>query len=499
MSLVIGIDLGTSSAKTIVLDESGHVLASASESYAMRTPHPGWVEQNADDWWEAICGTTRAVAVELRKQGRSVAEVRSVSLSGHMNGAVFVDGAGNPLRAPILWLDRRSQSECDAANARAGDLLRIRALQVMNPINTLAKVLWVRAHEPDVYRDARYVLIPKDWVRFRMTGTFGTDVSDASVTAAADLRARDWSGEILDALEVRRSLFPVISESPEEIGTLTGRASREMGLAAKTPVCAGGGDVSCLAVGSGVIRPGVVNVGIGTAGHALAFAESLDPAAFNRLWPMCHSVPGAFFWLGCSYTCGASLAWLSDQLGEDVAALAWQAEDAPAGSEGLFFLPWLEGSATPHPDARARGGWMGLTLRHTKAHLVRSLMEGVAFDLKRSLECFEDIGLPIEDLRIGEGGARSALWRQIQADVFGRDVRVLEVQDASALGAAVIAGVGVGVFPDFEAACERSVKLGEAVRSGAKRAADYEKRFRRYRDLYPSLKGWFHENPVPGS
>ena len=188
--------------------------------------------------------------------GRSVDEVRGVSLSGHMNGAVFVDGAGNPLRPPILWLDRRSQAECDAANARAGDLLRTRAMHVLNPINTLAKVLWARSHEPDVYRNARYVLIPKDWVRFRMTGTFGTDVSDASVSAAADIQAREWSGEILEALEVRRDLFPDISESPEVIGALTGAASREMGLAANTPVCAGGGDVSCLAVGSGVIRPG---------------------------------------------------------------------------------------------------------------------------------------------------------------------------------------------------------------------------------------------------
>ena len=190
---------------------------------------------------------------------------------------------------------------------------------------------------------------------------------------------------------------------------------------------------------------------------------------------------------------------MSRQLGEDVAALTRRAEDAPAGSEGLFFLPWLEGAATPHPDAHARGGWIGLTLRHTKAHLVRSLMEGVAFDLKRSLACFEDVGLPIEDLRIGEGGARSALWRQIQADVFGRDVRVLDVQDASALGAAVIAGVGVGVFPDFETACDRSVKLGESVRSSAKRAADYENQFRRYRELYPSLRAWFNENPVTGT
>ena len=498
MALVVGIDLGTSSTKTVVLDEGGSVLASASARYTMQTPQAGWVEQDADDWWRAVCETTRRVAVELREQGRSVDEVRGVSLSGHMNGAVFVDGAGNPLRAPILWLDRRSQAECDAANARAGDLLRTRAMHVLNPINTLAKVLWVRDHEPEVYQAARYVLIPKDWVRFRMTGTFGSDVSDASVSAAADLQARDWSDEILDALEVRRSLFPDISESPEVIGALTGRASREMGLAAKTPVCAGGGDVSCLAVGSGVIGPGVVNVGIGTAGHALAFAERLDAAAFNRLWPMCHAVPGAFFWLGCSYTCGASMAWLSTQFDEDVATLTRHAAKAPAGSEGLFFFPWLEGAATPHPDARARGGWTGLTLRHTKAHLVRSLMEGVAFDLRRSLECFEDIGLSIKELRIGEGGARSALWRQIQADVFGRDVRVLEVQDASALGAAVIAGVGVGVFPDFETACERSVGLGATVRCCAARAVEYEKQFHRYCGLYPSLKGWFNENATTG-
>lgn len=494
MPLVLGIDLGTSSTKTIALDESGVVLATASASYAMQTPRPGWVEQDACDWWAAICRTTRAVMAELRRHGRSKDEIRGISLSGHMNGAVFVDGAGNPLRPPILWLDRRSQAECDAANERAGDLLRTRAMHVLNPINTLAKVLWARIHEPDVYRNARHVLIPKDWVRFRMTGTFGTDVSDASVSAAADVRARDWSGEILESLDVRRSLFPEISESRDVIGTLTGPASREMGLAANIPVCAGGGDVSCLAVGSGVIRPGVANVGIGTAGHALTFAEKLDPAAYNRLWPMCHSVPGAYFWLGCSYTCGASLAWLSDQLGEDVASLTREAEDAPPGSEGLFLFSWLEGAATPHPDARARGGWIGLTLRHTKAHLVRSLMEGVAFDLRRSLECFADIGLSIEDLRIGEGGARSALWRQIQVDVFGRDARVLEVQDASALGAAVIAGVGVGVFSDFESACERSVGLGEAVRCCGKRANQYEKQFQRYRVLYPSLKGWFNEN-----
>ncbi len=487
MALVMGIDLGTSSTKTVLMDEAGNLVAAANAGYPLLTPQAGWVEQNPNDWWKAVCDTIRQVVDKIP----SVQDIKGISLSGQMNGAVFVDSEGVPLRPAILWLDGRSQRECDIANERAGDLLRERALHVLNPINMLAKVLWIREHETDCYTEAHQVLIPKDWIRLKLTGEFASDVSDASVTGALDLYTRDWSGEILDALEVRRNLFPKVVESPTIVGAITKDVAEETGLAAGTPVCAGGGDMACMAVGGGVIKPGVVNVGIGTAGHVLTFAEDISDAMFNQLWPMCHAVPGRYFWLGCSYTGGGSLTWFRDQFGESFEDLTTQAESVPVGSEGLFFMPWFQGSATPHPDAHARAGWIGLSLHHTKAHMIRALMEGVVFDLRHSLECFKRLKLPIDEIRIGEGGAKSALWRGIQADVFGSDVRVMETRDASALGATIIAGVGVGVFESFESACERAIVLGETVKRNTARVAQYEKCYQRYSRLYPSLKEWF--------
>lgn len=492
MALVIGIDLGTSSTKTLALDEDGKVLATASVPYPLLTPHEGWAEQNPEDWWQAVCQTVRQVLDRLAHRGFTPSDIKGLSLSGQMNGALPVDEKGNPLRPAILWLDRRSHRECEEGNERAGDLLRHRALQLLNPVNTLAKVLWLKKHEPRHYNDAASVLIPKDWVRFKLTGVLASDVSDASVTAALDFFTRDWSDAILDTLQVRRDLFPPVVESPTVVGYITKQAADETGLPVGMPVCAGGGDMACMTVGSGVIKPGIINVGIGTAGHVTTFAETVSDAAFNQLWPMCHSVPGKYFWLGCSFTGGACLSWLREQLGESFETLTEQAEKVPPGSDGLFFFPWLEGTATPHPDAHARGGWLGLTLRHTKAHLVRALMEGVVFDLRQSLECFKRLGLPINEIRIGEGGARSSLWRQIQADIFGQDVRVLETQDASAVGAAIIAGVGVGVFDNFETACERAVRLGETVWYNRRQAEQYERLYRLYRQVYPSLRDWFH-------
>jgi xylulokinase len=492
MALVMGIDLGTSSTKTVLMDEAGQVVATASAGYPLLTPRAGWVEQNPSDWWRAVCDTIRQAIRQLTLP-LTARDIKGVSLSGQMNGAVCVDSAGNPTRPALSWLDGRSQRECDDANERAGDLLRERALHVLNPINTLAKVLWLRENEPDCYADAYHILIPKDWIRFRLTGGFASDVSDASVTAALDLYTRDWSDEILDTLKVRRDLFPPVVESPTIVGKITEAAAAETGLVAGTAVCAGGGDMACMAVGGGVIKPGIVNVGIGTAGHVLTFAENISDEAFNQLWPMCHAVPGKYFWLGCSYTGGASLAWFRDQFGGGFEDLTAQAANVPTGSEGLFFMPWFQGTATPHPDARARGGWIGLTLHHTKAHLVRALMEGVAFDLRHSLECFKRLGLPIDEIRIGEGGAKSVLWRHIQADVFGRDVRVMETRDASAIGAAMIAGVGVGLFEGF---ASRSligrIGLGETVPCSADRAEQYERCYRQYSRLYPTLKAWFH-------
>ena len=493
MSLVMGIDLGTSNAKTVLMDETGNIVSRASVDYPLLTPHPGWAEQNPDDWWNALCDTSRQVIQSLKthQPAYSSHDIKGVSLSGQMNSAILVDAGGVPVRRAIAWLDARSKRECDEANQQAGDLFRERALQVLNPVNTLGKILWLREHEPDHYNDARYALIQKDWIRFRLTGSFASDASDASISAAGDIYRWDWSDEILDALEVRRDLFPPIVESSMVVGKITAEASAETGLPAGTPVCTGAGDMACMAVGGGVIKPGVVNVGIGTAGHALAFADTISDAGYNQLWPICHAVKGKYIWLGCTYTGGRSLAWARDQFDEEFEDLTAQAENAPVGSDGLFFMPWFQGAATPNPDPHARAGWLGLTLHHTKEHMIRALMEGVAYDLRHSLECFKRLGSQVDELRIGEGGAKSALWSRIQADIFGQDVRIMETQELSAIGAAIIAGVGVGLFSDFESACEKAIVLGETVRCDADRVRQYEQCYQRYCELYPILKDWF--------
>ena len=496
MSLVIGIDIGTSSTKTLLLSEEGTIISSASADYQLSTPCTGWAEQDANDWWQAVCDTIRQIIqyLESNECSFSTSDIKGISLSGQMNGAVFVDASGNPLRSAILWLDQRAQKQCDQANEQVGYLLRDHALHVLNPINTLAKVLWLRESQPDIYADVYHVLLPKDWIRFKLTGTFKAEVTDASATAALDLYTRNWSGEILCALEIEERLFPEVVESPTVTGQITKSVAEETGLCAGIPVCAGGGDMACMAVGSGIRKPGIVSVGIGTAGHVLTYAEKISDAAFNQLWPMCHAIPDKYFWLGCSFTGGASLTWFHDQFGDSFTELIDFAEDAPIGSDGLFFMPWFQGTATPHPDANARAGWLGMTLHHTKAHMIRSLMEGVVFDLRHSVECFKQLKLPVNEIYIGEGGSRSALWRQIQADVFGKDVQVMAVQDASALGAAIIAGVGVEVFDSFESACGLTVILGETIHSDAERVEKYERYYQRYCNLYPSLKNWFLEH-----
>ncbi len=492
MSLVMGIDLGTSSTKTIILDQSGALIASASSGYGMETPRPDWVEQTPEDWWRAVCDTTNRAISNIPAPG-TASDIKGVSLSGQMNGAVPVDRDGIPLRPAILWLDGRAQAECDVANQSAGDHLRAKALTVLNPVNTLAKILWLKANEPDCYGSASHVLIPKDWVRFRLTGLVHAEVSDASVSGAVDLYTRQWSADILDALEVPVAMFPPILESVDVAGNISSEAAGLTGLAVGTPVCAGGGDMACMAVGSGAIKPGVVGVGIGTAGHAISFASTVSEGAFNQLWPMCHSVPGAYFWLGCSYTGGGSLAWMSEQFAEDFGALTDQAATVGPGADGLFFMPWLAGTGTPNPDSFARGGWLGLSLQHTKAHMVRALMEGVAFDLRQALDCFARLGLPMAELRIGEGGAKSALWRQILVDVFGRDGRLMDLGDASAIGAAIIAGVGTGVFQDFEEGCGLTVRLADRIVCDSGNAGVYDSSYRLYQELYPSLKDWYVE------
>ena len=490
MRCVLGIDLGTGSTKAVVLDEAGELIGRGQAEYPLYKPHPRWVEQDPEDWWRGLGAAARQALADV-----APAQVACVGLSGQINGAVFVDGAGQPLQRVPIWLDHRSQAECDWAEQRAGDLLRERTLMRLGPVNTLAKVLWVKAHAADVYQQSRWMLLPKDWLRYRLTGQIAAEVSDASTTAAFDLHERQWCGEILAALEVDEGLFPRLVDSPAVVGAVTRAAAEQTGLAAGTPVVAGGGDMPCMILGAGVIEPGVIGLGIGTAAHATAFAETLDPRAFDQLWPMCHPIPGKYAWLGCSFTGGASLKWFKEEFGGRYDELTAAAAAVPAGAEGVFFMPWLEGRATPRPDARARGGFVGLSLGHTKGHLVRAVLEGVVFDLRHSLDCFAEIGLPIDELRIGEGGSHSEVWRQIQADILGRDVVRIATDDLSAVGAAMLAGVGSGLYADFATACQRVVKLAETVRCDRARAAEYQRAFERYRALYPALRDWYDSSP----
>ena len=500
MALVLGIDVGTSSTKALLLAEDGAVRGLGTAGYPLSTPHPRWVEQDPADWWS---GTCEAVRRALDAASCDAGEVAVVGLSGQMNGAVFVDAKGRPLRPGIIWLDHRATDECRLMDERAGDALRASACNPPMPVYTAAKVLWVMRHEPDVWKAAAKFIQPKDYVRFRLTGTLGTDLSDASATLLCDLRRRAWATDIFEGLGVRPDLFPELAEPTAVVGEVTAEAADATGLAAGTPMVAGGADMACMVAGSGVVVPGVVSVTIGTAGHVTTCADHVSEAGYNCLWPMCHVVPGQYFWLGCCYTGGASLQWFRDALGgAEVAAadlagldafdlLAREAAQAAPGAEGLYFLPYLAGSATPHPDDDARGCFIGLTLRHRKAHLVRAILEGVAYNLRDSLEVFQKLGLALDEVRVGEGGGSNPLWRQILADVFGRAVHPLLTGDASAVGAALVAGVGTGVWPDFASACAGAVRVGDPTEPVGAHAASYERGYRLYSRLYGDLREAF--------
>ena len=486
MAYALGIDLGTSSIKVVLVDDEGRTVGTAGAAYPMLKPRPSWREQEPEDWWKAL-----GQAVQEVLEGISSDQVRGVALSGQINGAVFVDRQGNLLRTAMIWLDQRSQPECDQANELVGDLFRRQAVLHLNPVNTLGKVLWVQRHQPEVYEQTHALLAPKDWLNFRLTGVLKAEMSDASATGAFDLYQHRWSAEILEKLDLRPEIFQPLIRSDEMVGQVTAAAAAATGLAEGTPVFGGAGDIPCMVLGSGVIAPGIVSVGIGTAGHATTFADSMSDAAFNQLWPMCHAIPGKYTWLGCTLTGGASMTWFRDTFGSTYEELNQEAEGVPEGAEGLVYMPWLEGTATPYPDARARAGFLGLSLRHTRGHMVRALMEGVVFDLRHSLECFKALGLPIEEIRMGEGGSRSVLWRQIHADVFGHDLRLIETEDLSAVGAVLLAGVCGGIFPDFETACQAVIKLGETVYCDSGRVGFYEEAYQRYCGLYPTLKEWY--------
>ena len=482
MSVLLGLDVGTGGARAVAVDESGEVVAEASSEYPLYTPRPGWTEQDPADWWEGAREVLGKVASEA-------GEVGGIGLTGQMHGSVFLDGSDRVIRPALLWNDQRTQEQCDGIARSVGEerLISIAGNPALTGFQA-PKIVWLREEEPENYGRISRVLLPKDYVRLLLTGEYATDASDASGTLLLDVRARDWSAEILDALEIPRGWMPKVHEGPENTGALREDVAGELGLPPGIPVAAGGGDNAAAAVGTGIVGPGLVNSSVGTSGVLFAHANGFDPDPSGRLHAFCHAVPGAYHLMGVTLSAGGSLSWWRETLGGDYDELVEAASDVPPGSEGLVFLPYLSGERTPHLDPGARGAFFGLTARHGAAHMTRAVMEGVIFSLRDSLEIMRELGVPIADVRATGGGARSALWRQLQADIYDTPITRTVADEGPAYGAALLAGVASGTYADVDEASSVVELREEITEPDGERSKTYEENYEVYRSLYPATR-----------
>ena len=485
----LGLDVGTGGARALLIDRSGRVRhAYTAPHEEMRMEQPLWAEQRPEDWWQAAQNAIRGV---LADAGISCAKVKGVGLSGQMHGLVILDAADRVIRPALIWCDQRSQSQVDAINRRAGkeNILRWTANPVLTGF-TLPKLLWVRDHELELYVRVKKLLLPKDYVRFQLTGEFASDVSDASGTALFDVVRRKWSFELADLLGVDRSILPEVRESSQISGVVSRQAAAATGLAEGTPVVAGAGDQAASAVGNGIVKPGIVSCTIGTSGVVFAYTQSPEYDPAGRVHTFCHAVRGAWHVMGVTQAAGLSLQWFRNNLAPSSSydELTAEAASAVAGSQGLFWLPYLMGERTPHLDASARGGWFGLTAKHTRADLIRALLEGVSYSLQDCLRIVEQMGVPVESVRVSGGGARSHFWRQMLADVFAKPAVALETQEGSAYGAALLAQVGTGEYSSVPEVCKAAVREVDSVLPRAEESRVYAEGHRVYQSLYPALK-----------
>jgi xylulokinase len=493
MSFVIGIDSSTTATKAILVDPRGTVLGVGSSSYDYQIPHPLWSEQDPQLWWEATIAAVRQV---MREQGVAAGEVEAVGLTGQMHGSVLLDDEGEVVRPAILWNDQRTAAECDEIRRLVGPerLIEVTGNDALTGF-TAPKLLWVRRHEPDNWAKVRHVLLPKDYVRYRLTDGFAVDVADGSGTILFDLAARSWSPEMLAALHLDPSLLPPTYEGPAVTGTVTESAAEATGLRAGTPVVAGGGDQSANAVGVGAVSPGVVALSLGTSGVVFATTAGPSIEARGRVHAFCHAVPGRWHMMGVMLSAAGSLRWLREALAPSLSfdyLVAGAAKVAP-GSDGLLFLPYLTGERTPHPDPLARGAFVGLTVRHDLRHLTRAVLEGVAFGLRDGLDLMTQAGVPVpSQIRASGGGTRSQLWRQILADVLEAEIATVSTEEGAAFGASLLAAVGAGWFATIEEAAATTVVVNPGT-DPTGLAATYREAHDRFRQLYPALAPTFHQ------
>jgi len=485
----IGIDVSTTASKALVIDERGTVVASHGAPHELSTPRPLWSEQDPREWWRATCASLQAALQEI-----STDDVAAVGLTGQMHGLTMLDANNQILRPAILWNDQRTAAQCAAITERMGaEWLYQHIGSLMLPGFTAPKIVWVREHEPEIFQQTAHILLPKDYVRFLLTGAYVTDVSDGSGIALMDIGRRAWSDELLAALEIPRAILPDLCEGPEVSARVSAEGAAATGLREGTPVVGGAGDQPATAIGSGILRRGQTSITVGTSGVVFTANDQYQPEPDGRLHTFCHAVPGYWFHMGVMLSAAGGMRWLHDALaaGHSYEELSDLAANVPHGADGLVFVPYLTGERHPHPDPLARGAFVGLTLRSGLGQLVRAVMEGVAFGLRDNLELLNSLGVAPSTAALSGGASKSPVWRQILTDIAGIPLYSINSSEGAALGAAILAAVGAGAWPDVPTACGDLIRAVDVSEPSANSVAAYERLYPIFRQLYPALRQSF--------
>lgn len=498
MNYFLGLDVGTTGAKSILIDDDGTVIATAAAEYPMSNPKPLWSEQNPEDWWKAAQLSFNQI---IKSNKINPADIKGIGLTGQMHGLVLLDKKGKVLRPCIMWNDQRTIKECNEITTLFGfnKLLAITGNAVL-PGFTAPKILWVKKNEPEVFEKTEYILLPKDYIRYRLTNEFAVDVSDASGTSLLDVNKRCWSKEILSGLEIPFNWMPRVYESPEITGFVTAAAAKAAGLVPGIPVVAGAGDQAAGGIGTGTVKSGIASVVLGTSGVLFAHTDKLLIEPEGKFHSFCHASPSTWHIMGVTLSAAGSFRWFRDTFCDteileaqkkniDVYEILTEyAAEVPPGSEGLIFLPYLTGERTPYPDPDAKGTFTGITIRHNKKHFIRAVLEGVAYSLRDCLELIKITGININEIRVSGGGAKSRLWKQILADIFNTELVTLNSTEGAPYGAAILAAVGTGHFSSVTEACDKIIIKKEITDPVQKNVSLYNEFYEIYRNLYPSLK-----------
>src|SRR5665648_201276 len=491
MDYLLGIDIGTSGTKGMLMDREGKIYARAGREYSINIPKSGWAEQDPKMWWKA---TIQVISEVIKKSEVNSQQIRGIGLSGQMHGTVFLDKNLQPFRPAIIWADQRSSSQCESIYQKIG---KERLAELTG--NSIAAgfmcstLLWMKENQPEMYKKIYKVVLPKDYIRYRLTGNLGVEVTDASSTLLLDIKRRCWSEELLDLLNLTLDILPgEVHESQEVAGYILAEVARNTGLSEGIPVVYGGGDQSMQAVGNGVIRPGILSSTIGTGGQLFITVDKFTYDPKLRIHTFCHAIPNSYHLLGAILSAGLSLKWLRENIlhtPNSYHIFDEEVDKIRAGSEGIIFLPYLLGERSPYMNPQAKGVFFGLSLKHHRAHLIKAVMEGVVFALRDCLEVFEELGIKIEQVIASGGGAKSRVWRQMQADIFNKEISITQSIEQAAMGAAILAGVGVGIYKDVEDGCKKVVKLKEEKIKPIPENVDiYNQQFKIYQSLYPDLK-----------